>query len=237
MKKTFFVLSILIAVCLISLFLQNLNKTVQTSSESKSEFAQIKYNNVYIYKTADANEKWFLLEETYFVKIINSINESFFEVEYKDLSGYVKKSEVQFVKETPSFPYLENITFSIGSKSIDAKSNPNEESKIVFTLEANCENVEYYGKMVGQQLDENLGNIWYFCKHNNKFGYVYAPSTKNLSAITANVENFTTVSTTISNPLNNLLYLNLSTQNILIVAVSLPLVIFMILLFKSKKEI
>ena len=228
------------------------NSIVQEASISQANstngYALVKNNNCYLYKYIVENplfsNKYFLLEKTYYVKVIENADENFYKVEYNDITGYVKKNEIEFVKETPENPFLENITFDIYSgSSVELRNEPSTQGgvgSIITTIPAGQKNLFYYGKIAGEESIKGLGNIWYYCSYTlsngvSVKGYVYSPLTINLSAINENNEQLTTVSVKNYVPINSLLYLNLSTKNIIIILLSIPSLFVVYLFVKPTK--
>ena len=105
-------------------------------------------------------------------------------------------------------------------------------------------NLLYYGEIYGEEAISKKGTTWYYCKYylnnNQHLGYVYAPLTDCLATIYPNDEqvefidgeitfNDTSINTSTSNAMENL---SSTAQTIIIVAVSLPCLLFVYLLFK-----
>lgn len=246
MKKVI-IIALTFAFIIGSLVFLSFWQTKTTMAESLSGYAQVVYNNVYLYRypseTQEYYNRYFLLEPTYFVKLIEKTNDYFYKVEYLDLQGYVKISDVELVSETPKMPYPENITFDIYNKSnAILRSEPtteNNNNSILKILNSSTKNLTFYGKISGEESLLGCGNIWYYCKHTNidgqsTYGYIYSSLTSNLSPILQNEEVVSTVNAnTIS--ITDLLYLNLSTQNITLLILSLPCLVIVYLFVKPTK--
>lgn len=233
---------------LVGIFVVNNSLIQETSGQNTNGYALIKNNNCYLYKYVVENplfeSKYFLLEKTYFVKVIENANEDFYKVLYGDITGYVKKNEIEFVEETPENPFLENITFDIYSgSSVELRNEPSTKAgvgSIITTIPLGQKNLFYYGKIAGEESIKGLGNIWYYCSYTlsngvSVKGYVYAPLTTNLSPITENNEQLTTVSLQTYVPINNLLYLNINTKNLIILLLTIPSLFVIYLFIKPTK--
>lgn len=235
---------------LVSIFVINSSiDAEQVNTTQTSGYAIIKDNNCYFYRTTNTksrfSDRFFLLEKSYFVKILENTNDDYYKAEYNGIVGYVQKKDIDFVEEVPLMPYLEDITFDIYSgSSVCLRTEPTTQNgigTIITTLPANKKNLSYYGKITGEESINGLGNIWYYCSYKtseNKeiFGYIYSPQTLNLSPITENNESVTTVSIKDYAPIYSLLYLNLSTKNLIILALALPS-LFVIYLFVKPTKI
>ncbi len=196
MKKHFFI--ILFLICCLFLPFSNLNYV----SAENTVYARVISANTYLYKTdeMDENNKWFLLEKTYFVKIISTLIDCY-KVKYFNITGYVAVDCVDIINGIPSNPYPNNITFNINS-SLNTKlrtstSMTSDANIIGFLPSSDCE-LNYIAKTYGEESIKNLGSIWYYCYYeydNNSciYGYVYAPLTENLTPIPQNTETFSNI--------------------------------------------
>lgn len=245
--KKFWIITCCYLFLFVSIFVIN-SSSIEVSTTNTNGYALVKSNNCYLYKYLIDNpivdNKYFLLEKTYFVKVIENANENFYKVEYNDINGYVKKTDIEFVEEIPENPFLDNITFDIYSgSSVELRNEPTTSGgvgSIITSIPASQKDLIYYGKITGEESIKGLGNIWYFCSYTlsngtEVKGYVYSPLTVNLSPITENNEVLTAVSVNNYVPLNSLLYLNLSTKNLIIIALTLPALYVIYLFVKPTK--
>ena len=245
MKKTFLLLFIF---SLITISLNAIMPHISVVAEVEPVFARVKYNNVYLYKTATLNDDlsnvYFLLEESYFVKITSQVDDNFFAVNYMDLEGFVKQNEVECVTNTPSTPYLDNITFNTTqNSSVVLRTKPSTylgDQTALMVLEPNTQNLVYYGKVAGQEAINGLGNLWYYTSYKNEKkkiirGYIYSPLTYNLTPITPNAEGTTVAKFEDLNQVNTFLNIAPSFRFIIIVLVVLPTLLILYLFFKPSK--
>lgn len=246
MKRLFFVFLTLFFVAG-SIFCVKSTQTKRASTNATSGYAQIISNDCYLFLSPnfDESSKWFLLEESYFVKVKADENTLFYQVEYLDFVGYVPKNKIQFVEEYPENPYLSGITFDVYDiANVCLRKNPetiDDDSNIICTIEKGTKNLLYYGKISGEEAISGLGNIWYYCAYQdsnqNVFkGYIYSPLTRNLSSITSSNESLTYVNITSFVPIDSLLYLNLSTKNLLILITAIPSLVAVFLLVVPFKK-
>lgn len=243
MKKFWIVFAVFLFL-FVSIFTVKQTQTQVASTTATSGYAQIITNDCYLLKNANLDSKYFLLEQSYFVKVVEDFDNVFFKVRYLDFEGYVEKSKVNFVEEYPDTPFLSGITFDIYSLGNVCMRNSaktiNDDSNILCTIPLNTKDLLYYGKISGEEAIDGLGNIWYYCAYQNEDnkvfkGYIYAPLTSNLSNIAQSDEIVTFVDVAGFTPLDNLLYLNLSTKNLLIVITALPTIAVIILMAVPSK--
>jgi len=166
-----------------------------------SQYCRITEEATLLYKTAsisnDLSNIYFELTSTYFVQILSTENE-FYKVNYDGITGYVLKDEVTTVYENPTTPFPEDITFQINaSASAVIRSIPSVEGTYLGLLPCNT-TLSYFGKVEGVEAISGLGKYWFFVKYTSFeqgviSGYVYAPLTENLTEITPNTEELSTV--------------------------------------------
>lgn len=246
MKKILVITSVLLFVfCSIFLVKSKQSQTASTDTFT-SGYAKVVTNDCYFLKTPDSHSRIFLLEQSYFVKVLEVYDNIYFKVQYLEFEGYVEKSKVSFVEEFPKEPYLVGITFDVYDiGNVCLRSTPetiDNDINILCTIKMSTKDLTFYGKCTGEEAIKGLGNIWYYCAYQDEYGnlykgYIYAPLTRNMSAITSSVENLTVVSVDNFMPVDNLLYLNLSTKNILIAITALPTLFVLYLFIKPNKII
>lgn len=240
MKK--FLITIILCFVFISTPFNYLLAKASSSQYTTYIYAKIQNDNTYLYKSCSStsiSNAYFAIPNSYFVLIISNMDEVFYKVQYKDVVGYVIKNEVLPVAETPVNPYLKNITFRVySSDGTNVLSSPFNtlNANIIQTISV-LEEVEYYGQIIGDELIENRGNIWYYCKtKSNNYGYLYKGLCDNLSLITPNTETVTPISYPFNDEDNSYLYnlvdMSILLKIIIIILVSLPCVGIFYLLFK-----
>lgn len=223
--------------------------SILNTSTYEPSYARIKYNNVLLYKsptiTEESNNTYFILEKGYYVKLISDQNTDFVKVEYMDLFGFVKKSQIEYVNGLPNKPYLDNITFNTyPNSSVFLRSTPTNELgelNVVTMLTKNTVNLTYYGKLTGQEAIDGLGNLWYYCKYidgknNQNYGYIYSPLTINLSPITSNIEAIPLSTINPFDKINSFLNISNTLFFSLIFLTSLPMLVILYLLFKPSTK-
>lgn len=239
LKKNLIIFGLIFYVLCCSFLLYSLNDTTLTNADN-SLYGQVITNNVYLKKSPsklnDNFNTYFLLEESYFVKVLSEEND-FYYVEYLDIKGYIDKSAINLVNENIENPYLNNIKFDIIKNTNLYRIPNNDANEIIDTIDIQ-QNVFYYGKIFGEEIFENSGNVWYYCKIQDKNktinAYIHSSFTNNLTPIKQNeniVTNFIS-----KNNINTILSLNLSTQTIIILIISLPILFLIFLFLKGFKK-
>ena len=244
--KRFFAVIIVLFFVFASIFVVKRTQTTLASAEVfTSGYAKVLSNDCYLCSEPSENSHIFLLEQSYFVKVLSDENNVYFKVQYLEFEGYVEKSKLNFVEEFPTQPYLIGITFDIYDiGNVCMRSTPetlDSDENILCTIKVSTKDLTYYGKCVGEEALIGLGNVWYYAAYQDEYGnlfkgYIYSPLTRNLSAITSSSENLTLVNTTSFLPVDSLLYLNVTTKNMLIVITAIP-TLFVIYLFTKPSKI
>ena len=243
--KLLITLFLFLSICCTNPYLHN-----SLAMADRTYYARIMNNQTCIYySTADLTNPMFLLPETYFVELISETEDGFYYARYNDIYGYVKKEQVKPINETPQAPFLTNISFRVFVPSgANLRSSPYNlgVTNLVYSIPFLETNLLYYGISTGEEAISKKGNIWYYCKYflNNLSytGYLYSPLCDCLSEIMPNNEEFEyiegplvfkEISEIIST--NELESLSPTMQTIIIVAISLPCLLFIYLLFKPSK--
>lgn len=238
MKRSLIIFTLVFYVIFASFLLFSSNFVIETNANSVF-YGKVIVSNCCLKKTPTKlnciENNYFLLEESYFVKVLNEENE-FYYVEYLDLKGYVEKNAITLVNETIVNPYLNNITFDI-VKDCNLYLEPINEKNLIITSLEKTNKVFYYGKIFADEIFEQSGNVWFYCKieNNSQFinGYIHSSNTNNLSPIIQNNSSSTSYKT--SN-INSILGLNLNVQTIIIIVISLPIIFITFLFLKGFKS-
>ncbi len=245
MKRVLTILLVLLFVVLSIATVKGTQTKLANSEPWTSGYAKVLTNDCYLFKEPNEASPIFLLEQSYFVKITEVFDDVYFKVQYMEFDGFVKKSKLSFVEEYPQNPYLTGITFDIYDISnVCLRSSCqtlNNDSNILCTIKVSTKDLTYYGKLTGEEAVKGLGNVWYFCAYEDEYGnlykgYVYSPFTRNISAIASSTENLKLVNITNYIPMDNLLYLNLSTKNLLILITIIPTIFVVYLFTKQSKK-
>lgn len=237
MKKHFIIFFLLIV--LFGAFLLTKIDLAVSSSTQELHFAKVEKSTIFYdfpSKVKEDNQK-FILEETYFVKVLGEEKE-FFYVNYLNLKGYVLKENLELVNEKIEKPFLKNVTFTTTKKTY-LYSRPKFSENLVLENINEKENILYIGKIFGESIDES-GNVWYYsCLQKNGkeiYGYIHSSFTNNLSPITENQEISTKLISNVSNTYK-LLSLDFNSQGMIILIISVPLFLLFFLFTKGFKKI
>lgn len=219
---------------------------------NQTYYAQISTNQTYIYQEPQNsdNSKLFLLPQTYFVELLSSYDEKFYSARYDDVYGYVLKNQVKPILGAPQTPFLNDINFRIFVPSgADLRSTPynNGTVNLVYNIPFLDNNLAYYGQQQGEELISKKGKTWYYCKYytdNISYtGYVYAPLCDCLTTITENTEQVEFIDPTTMSFKNDIIEsstdafagLSQTATTIIIIAISLPCLLLIYLLFKPTR--
>ena len=247
MKKTITILYILFTI----FFFVNQQKNY-VHAES-IYYGRATENGTYLYSSPaileDKSNLLFEIPTTYFVQLLGNENDLFYKASYNSIFGYVLKSEMSCIKETPQNAYAININFRVFTPSgANLRSSPNESKgsiNLITSIPFLETNLVYYGICEGEEAISYKGNIWYYCKYisQNKeyYGYVYSPLCDLLTPINENTEKYEYVTPNFSDPENDVddpnKYLSISTpwQIVIIILISLPCILIVYFLFKPTK--
>ena len=171
-----------------------LNKKVAYANElTNYVFARAQTSGVVLYKTPSvisSNNVFFEIPQSYFVMLISNFSDEFYRAQYKDVVGYVLKTDITPVAEKPQNPFFEGSFRVFSSDGTDVLSSPFPSlgANVVATVEK-FETVEYFGTISGEELIEGRGTTWLFGKtQNGEFGFFYQGLCDQISEIPTNVE-------------------------------------------------
>lgn len=233
-----FILIVILIICLLP--------TLPPVYAEEQYYARILSEQVYLYSQPVLGNSniMFELPKSYFVRLIDKAENDYYLVEYNGIKGYVKKDSVRATSTTPSNPYLTNVSFRVyADPSRDMRSYPaidNSLSERVTYIPLYSKNIEYIAKTKGQELIPNRTNIWYYCKYTTDreyYGYVYSDFCDEMSPIYENTEQVEYIENpTFETPKTESIDTSLDkkTIGIIIAILTLPAIIFVILLLKGK---
>ena len=256
-KKHFIILLILTLVfALLSQFLDSPIKLYASSlTPGNPQYARVKGGNVKLYKTPSAIDDYsnihFVIPETYFVELLDYETEEFFSARYLDSYGYVKISDVQCVAGVPQNPFAAKASFRVFSPNgLELRSSPSQSDGLNVVANINYleTNLQYYGKITGEEAIVYKGTEWYFCKYTKngqeQKGYVYSVFCDLLTTISSNTEileyvdqpTFETEDTsTAPEGTPSISSLPSITQVLIIIAICIPCVLIIYLLFRPTR--
>ena len=209
-------------------------------------YARIMQEDTYLYRSPidvnDTSNVYFELPKTYFVELCSSPNAEFYEARYMNTVGYVKKNSVQAVNSPPITPFLDNVNFRIyADLSRNIYPSPDSSNTPIIKMPSLSQNITYIGSIQGECLIEGRTDIWYYCRYiadNTYEGYVYSDFCDKMSIIMPNIEDviYTKNPTfTITDAEKNSIGFNNNLVGIIIGILSIPALIFLFMIIKSKQ--
>lgn len=230
---------LLMIICIMILF----NASTYTVYANDNSYAQITSENGYLYRNPTSNPDisniWCKLEQTYFVEIINDYNDDFYKVNYNSIIGFIKKSEVKEITNTPISPYPSNINIKINSTSgcylRELPISKTTTSNIIKTIDKGTNNLLFVGYAYGDECIDLKGSLWYLVKHNNDIGYIYSDFVENKVTIYPNIEEVSfhikDYTSSMLNPLSD------TSTLITTIIITIPCIFILILLFTAKPKL
>ena len=231
-------------------FISTPNKVFATSPV----YAKIETSGVFLYNSPINEEtfKAFEIPATYFVELLaDALDEKglFYSARYIDVFGYVKKSEVTAVEGTPTTPFATNTSFRIFSPSgLDLKSSPSNETPFnrIVNVPYLCTDLVFYGQITGDEMIPGKSTTWYYCKYlcgtSVYYGYLYSDLCDKLSTIPQNAEILPKFEGELFAPVlepeapsSSLSALNIEVKLLVIIAICLPCLALIYLIFKPTK--
>ena len=164
---------LLVIACLLSILL-GVTKFVGNFAQAETiSWARIVDDEVYLYSTADNDKKMFALEKSYYVEILDEVDNMYFvavmqnETDFPRITGFVYKAQVTLCDIAPIAPYYptEKVTVIGNSATIRLSPLPTASAELTAT---NTQRLSYYGKRISN------GITWYFVYYGGCFGYVEA---------------------------------------------------------------
>jgi hypothetical protein len=182
---------------------------------------------------------YFFLPETYFVEVLEQVDQVFYKVRYDDIIGYVKFSAINIKDYEPVSCFPSNLFLTIsGDITANVRALPDATSELVATLPSGA-SAQYYNKTLGQELNSGSA-YWYYIKIQNgaktQYGYVYADYVAVQNEIIIPNDTSPKPLPSVQDPEEKLndTY-NFWTQIIIALAICIPVVFLIYLIFKPRK--
>lgn len=188
---------------------------------------------------------YFQVPESYFVVLLDTINEQCCKVQYGRYTGYVNSAKVEIAKFVPVVKTLDGITFDVKTNAgTQIWKYPTTNSTVFTTLDAGTKDITYIASVEGYVPSGGKSNIWYYVSYTpadnstSVFeGYVYSENTTNLTEIVFNAE---------TNPVDileeesvseNIIFISSTLKTIVVTIIALPVILFfVIILYKIIKK-
>ncbi len=229
---------------IINLSFLNIDNICCSKSETITYAKALSFCNLYKNDSMNENEIIFIVPESYFVMIIEIVNDECFRVQYKKYVGYVKSKNVTICEFVPIVKYLNGITLDIKQSSgTQIWSSPSVSSSILATVSAGVKDIEYIAYTYGDIPSGGNCNLWYYILYtpaenatNVYEGYVYSENTTNLTEITLNLESNPEVISD-ENSGDDLFVVSSSVKTIVVTIIAIPIILFiLIILYKFAKK-
>lgn len=224
-------------ILLIAIYLSVANIPTSTTSAKDIKFARAtEPTNLFKLSTTtnDLNEVICIIEQSYFVEIINDNGDNY-KVNYNGQIGFVKKNDVQAVQGIPNTPFPNNIKIIVGS-TCNLRSSPTTKSSsnnIITTVYANETNLIFIGRIFADEAIDFGGTTWYLVKYGEYTGYIYNKYIKSITPIYENIEQINLFTEPISTNTNPLVY---TPSLIIIILLLLPVIAILLILYLPRKQ-
>ena len=168
-------------------------KSIADYSVSRIIYAKAKAN-CYLFKTSDITDASYrnveyIIPETYFVKILNDINDSVKKVQYNNKIGYVSSDSIFVVDFVPVMPSLDGVFFDISDgvgTHLRKSPTADDSSNVIMVIPAGTKSVCYIASIIGTIPTGGSSNVWYYVTYSPSSdptsvyeGYVYSLKTIN----------------------------------------------------------
>ncbi len=210
----------------------------QTAKAETLYFGKIQSEQAYFYNSPNEYSQLFVIPYSYFVQVTDVEDEEFYKATYKDLEGYVLKSDVILMAGQPNTPYY-NDTF-LNYSAFSLYTTPQTSSTEVTSFSEN-QSFNYYGAMEGEELKESI-TTWFYCTTNlngqTYYGYIYSGIVNEEIRITINTETFDEVSEEVFTATTNgqeFSALSTGTKILLIISIAVPSIFILFFLIKPSK--
>ncbi len=184
MKKA--LLSVLSFIILLSLLVSFSPKRVRFFAYAESDeivWAILKTDAELCEKNGEEYSPVCVLPKTYFVALLENADEILYKeyvyVSYLDISGYVKKADIEITDFEPVTKYAE-VSFTAANEGLSAimRSSPDHNGDNTLALIPDGEKLTLYGTAQGTARYENASKTWYYVKYTGGsepvFGYIYS---------------------------------------------------------------
>lgn len=214
-------------------------KTVYAKAKSdcvlyKSQILNNKFENIY-----------FVIPETYFVVVLETINDECYKVQYDKFIGYVESAFIEIASFIPIVKTLTGVECDVKETSgTQIWSTPSTNGNVLTTVSAGFKGIDYISFVYGDIPIGGETNLWFYVSytpHTNSTsvfeGYIYSENITNLGEIVPNTE---------TNPENlineikvhdeNTINLSSTLKTVVVALISIPIILLIsIILYKLIK--
>ena len=223
------------------------NKSAFAKSETVTYAKAL--SNCVLYKSIEMglriDDMFFVVPETYFVTVLETVSDECLKVQYDKFIGYVKATSVVIATFVPIVKTLSGVTVDVKETSGTQVWNiPSSNGKVLTTISAGEKQIKYISYVYGEIPSGGQSNLWYYVAYTPIYnstsvyeGYVYSENMINLSDIVLNNETNQELITE-ENLMDKTIYISPTLKTILITIVCVPIILlFLIILYKFSKKI
>lgn len=243
--RVFLLLNLVLFLVLQLFTFTSLHRQIYALSGEENYYAQIQSKDIYLYDSP-FGVPIFEIPETYYVRLLECSKNGYHKAQYMDRIGYVVDSEIQCVANPPTTPYLGNVSFrNYGTQSSELRSEPSRlagASTLICELPLYETNFTYYGKISGEEVVPNRGDTWFYCSYtkNNqtKLGYIYSGLIDMVTVYVSNpIDAYPVIKhdwkeLKVEESVNATIALPDKKQTLVILAISIPIIALLALMFK-----
>lgn len=217
------------------------------SITEKVVYAKAK-NDCILYKSQQLDNLidnvYFIVPESYFMTILEEIDQICIKVHYGNYIGYVSSDSIIVASFIPNVKNLSGITCDIKQTSgTQVWNKPSTSGNVLTTIPAGTLKIDYIASAYGDIPSGGESNLWYyvmFTPLSNSTsvyeGYVYSENTTNLSEIVLNTENNPEVVVEENDINEEAIYISPTIKTVITALISVPIIIlFAIILYKLIK--
>lgn len=204
---------------------------------AETDFARIE-KTTELYKTNIINSNLdnilCLAEESYFVEIIADYD-NLYKVTYNSVTGYIKKTDVKRIVDSPITPYPYNIKIVMNT-NCNLRSSPTTKTNannVISTIYSNTTDITFIGRTVGEEAIDFGGNTWYYICYDGQYGYIYNNYIKTISPIYKNNEKFTYKEDFVLTTINPITH---TPSLIIMIVLAIPLILVLLILYLPNKH-
>lgn len=225
---------------------------VENFSYAKSQ--SIRYAKVssgcLLYKSQDLKDDidniYFVVPETYFVTILEDVDEYVCKVQYDKYIGYVKREFISMATFVPNIKTLSDIKCDIKQTSgTQIWNKPSADGNVLAIIPAGEIGVNYISYVYGVIPTGGEVNVWYYISYtpstnttNVYEGYVYSENVTNLSDIPVNLEDNPEVYVESNVSDENNIHISSTFKTVIVALISIPIILLIsIILYKLIKFI
>ena len=234
---------------LLILCLFNIGKESKFNANAETATYAKVLNGCYLYKKPEINQAGiedvcFEIPETYFVLILENINEDCCKVQYGKYVGYVRLSKLEIATFVPVIKTLDGVTCDIKSKAgTQLWSSPTTSSSVLTTISAGTKGISYIAACSGVVPTGGQSDVWYYVSYTpfenstSVFeGYIYSENVECVSEIFSNLESNPEVVNELNSEDESMILISSTIKTVIVAIVAIPIIlIIIIILYKMIK--